>query len=241
LGVVIALLSLIATGGAIPRWAVIALGGIGFISFSIVAIGHGWLKAPSWLGVPIRVFFVIGGIGSVMFFLCWTAWPLIRRHLLDAEERERFKAPLEQQRDERYEIQIACPSADEASCIYATQFIDLFREVGWKIQDNQVQRVTLGRAYGGTRLFEYVEKYPPPDAPTNQGVWTLTSSSLVSVYRAFSAVGIEPDEGIRDDVKPNILTIYFGSERSDESQPTQLSETMKLIPEDYTRRSTKRQ
>src|SRR3954468_23818615 len=57
LGVVIALLSLIATGGAIPRWAVMALGGIGFISFSIVAIGHGWLKAPSWLGVPIRVFF----------------------------------------------------------------------------------------------------------------------------------------------------------------------------------------
>ena len=231
LAVVIALLSLIAGAGVVPRWAVVALGSIGFVSFAIVAAMHGWLKAPYPLGTPLRAIGVVGAIAFAMFFLCKTAWPPIRRHVLDDEEKGRFEEPLKRQTNDRYEIQLACPSADEATCVYAAQFINLFREAGWKVQNNQVQRVVLGVPYDGVRLFSYVAKYPEPDAPVDSGVWTKITPSLISVYKSFSAIGIEPDSGIRNDMPENVLTVYFGSEKADESIPTGLTKMYGKIPE----------
>jgi len=220
IGVVI---TLIAGAGAIPRWAVPVLGAIGFVSFSIVAVLHGWLRAPYWFGTPIRATLVLGAAAVLMFFLCWKAWPPVRRHILADAERTLFEEPLKKQTDDRYEIQLTCPSADEPTCVYAAQFITLFREAGWKVQNNQVQRVILGVPYSGIRLFSYVEKYPEPDAPADTGVWTKVSPSLVTVYRSFHAIGIEPDGGIRNDIKENVLTVYFGSEKADESEPTDMT------------------
>lgn len=230
-GVVIALLTLIAGAGVIPRWAVAALGCIGFVSFSIVAVIHGWLNAPYWFGVPIRATVVFGAIAALMFFLCWTAWRPIRRHILDDDERANFEEPLKKQNENRYEIQLDCPSADEQTCVYAAQFINLFREAGWKVQNNQVQRVVLGVPYEGVRIFAYVEKLPEPDAPVDRGVWTKVSASLITVYRSFHALNVEPEVGIRNDIKENVLTIYFGSERSDESKPTMLTKLCGQLPE----------
>lgn len=231
IGVVIALLTLIAGAGTVPRWAVSSLGGIGFLSFSVVATLHGWLKAPYWFGTPIRATAVLAAMAVVMFALCWAAWPPIRRHVLDEDEKARFKAPLEDQEEDRYDIELACPNSDEATCVYVAQFITLFREAGWKVEDNQVKRVTLGIPYDGIRLFGYVEKYPEPDAPVNSGVWALVSKSLIATYRSFHAIGIEAESGIRKDEKPNTLTVYFGSERADESTPTQLTQLYGRLPE----------
>lgn len=180
------------------------------------------------VGTSIVLSFALAG------FYLWYFYPPIRRDVLDEDEITKFEAPLKVQTNPRFEIQLACPTADEPTCVYAAQFLPLLKDSGWKVQGNQVTRVSLGIPYEGVRFFEYVPKYPPPDAPSNVGVWTLTSSSLVSFYRAFCAVGIEPDEGIRNDVPPNVLTVYFGSERTDESQPTQLSRMMKSVPPDYT-------
>lgn len=168
---------------------------------------------------------------AVLTLFAIYVWPPIRRHILTDVERERFEEPLKQQTDERYTIQLTCPSADESICVYAAQFINLFREAGWKVQNNQVQRVVLGVPYEGIRIFAYVEKYPEPDAPVGSGVWTKVSTSLISVYRSFHAISIEPEEGIRNDMKENVLTIYFGSERADESKPTDLTKMYGRLPE----------
>jgi hypothetical protein len=214
-----------------PRWAVISASCIGFVLLIVLAVIHGWLKAPYSVGTPLRATVVIGVMAALMFLLGWLAWPPIRRHTLDAEEQARFEKPLKHQTDDRYEIQLACPSADESVCVYAAQFINLFREAGWKVQDNQVKRVVLGVPYEGIRIFSYVPKYPEPDAPVNTGVWSAVTPSLISVYRAFSAIGIESESGIRNDEKPDALTVYFGSERADESQPTQFTATMAKVEE----------
>ena len=134
---------------------------------------------------------------------------------LDDAEISRFEAPLKTQTKERYDIQLACPAADEPTCVCAAQFLPLLKDSGWKVQGNLVVRVSLGIPYEGVRLFEYVEKYPPPDAPSNQGVWALLSASRVSFYPAFSAIGIEPDAGIRNDVKPDVLTVSNSSCQKD--------------------------
>ena len=71
-------------------------------------------------------------------------WPPVRRHVLSEKERQAFQEPLKvQQKGEHEEIQIVCPTSDESTCVYANQFINIFREAGWKVQNNQVERVTL--------------------------------------------------------------------------------------------------
>lgn len=219
------------TVNSAPRWAVLLLSGLGFVLFAALAALHGWLSAPYAVGTPLRAFLIIGSIAVIMFLLGWSAWPAVRRHVLTVDERARFEVPLKQQSQERFEIQLACPGADEATCVYAAQYIDLFREAGWKVQNNRVERVALGVPYEGIRIFSYVPKYPEPDAPVGSGVWSAITPSLISVYRAFSVIGIESESGIRNDEKPNVLTVYFGSERSDESQPTQFSQTMGKVAE----------
>lgn len=159
-----------------------------------------------------------------------TIWPPIPRHILNDHERASFEEPLKRQTADRYEIQLSCPSADENVCTYAAQFINLFREAGWKVNNNQIARVTLGVPYEGIRLFSYVPKYPAPDAPVDSGVWTRITPSLISVYKSFSAIGIEADQGIRNDVPDHILTIYFGPEKRDESTPTDLTKLYKRFP-----------
>jgi hypothetical protein len=227
-------LALIGANGHPTRVEVVALSAGLLVCFLVLF--SGWALKRG-LSVAERMGHVSASIVASLIlsgFYLWHFYPPIRRHVLDEDEISRFEAPLKTQTNVRFDIQLACPTADEPTCVYAAQFIPLLKDSGWKVQGNQVARVSLGIPYEGIRLFEYVEKYPPQDAPSNVGVWTLTSSSLVSFYRAFSAIGIEPDEGIRNDVPPHVLTVYFGSERADESQPTQLSQTMNLVPPDYT-------
>jgi hypothetical protein len=231
IAVVLTLLALISGAGVVPRTAIMVLGCIGFIAFSVAVKKHGWLRAPYWFGTPIRAAIILGGIAVAMCSLCWRAWPPIRRHVLDDTERSLFEAPLNQQARDRYEIQLACPAADEATCVYAGQFVDLFKDAGWKVQDYQVKRVSLGLPYDGVRLFSYVKQYPAPDAHSNVGVWTEVSPSLITIYRSFHAIGIEAEQGIRIDEKQNEITIYFGSERADESKPTGLTRMYGNIPE----------
>jgi len=53
---------------------------------------------------------------------------------------------------------------------------------------------------------------------------------LITIYRSFHAIGVEPEEGIRNDVPENVVTVYFGSERADESKPTSLTELYGFYP-----------
>lgn len=232
---VAALLTLIAAGTPAPPWAVVCLGLLGFFSLFSIAIMRGWLNAPGdnfvlrFSGSALRTAVVVSAIGTPVGLLCWGAWPPIRRHALDDDERAKFERPLQAQNSDRERIQLACPAADEATCVYAAQFINMFKDAGWKLQSYEVQRVSLGVPYEGIRMFGYVKEYPPSDAPSNVGEWSAITPSMVSIYRAFSSVGIETETGIRKDEEQDVLTLYFGSERPDESRRTQFTGTIEKM------------
>jgi len=133
----------------------------------------------------------------------------------------------------RYDIQIACPTADESVCVYAARFIPLFKDAGWHVVGNEASRVTLAQPPDGVRIYSWADHNPPLDAPSNVGVWTFLSPSSVSVYRAFAAIGIEPDSGIRTDMNKKTLAVYFGPERENENQPTVFGKTMSNVAPDY--------
>ena len=49
---------------------------------------------------------------------------------------------------------MACAQADEAACIYADQFINIFRDAGWKVHNNRLDRIMLARPWPGVVLFK---------------------------------------------------------------------------------------
>jgi hypothetical protein len=225
--VVLAFLTLIAGSGTIPRWGIIALGIIGFLSF-LVAFGlHGWLIAPHWLGTPLRFMAIMLFLGGAMAFLCWLVWPPIRRHALSQEERASFKRILLAQNKERDQVQIACPERDEVACAYATQYIDIVRECGWNVTHDQVDRVTLARPHNGVVIVTHSDTSPVWPS----GVWQRISPSLVSFYLAFQELGIETDTATSVQVPNGSIAISFGPEKADESEATPFTKTMNELKE----------
>jgi hypothetical protein len=230
---VTAVLALIVSPG-FPAWSsrgsVSALIAAAGLSFSVAGVYLGWYRSPFPIGRFVRIPMVLFVIWFLVGSVGYLVWPPIRRHVLDQAERTRFEEPLRKQIEDRYELDLSCPSADESICAYAGQFIEIFREAGWKVRDNQVHRVTLGVPYQGIRLFSYVPNYPAPDAPVDSGVWTKISNSLITVYKSFSSIGIEANGGVRNDVPENVLTIYFGPEKADESKPTDMTMMYSRFP-----------
>jgi hypothetical protein len=227
-GVILGLLLLIAGAGEVPRWAVATLGVLGFSCFSAVAVMHGWIRAPYSLGAPIRATIVLGGIAALMLFLCVEAWPPIRRHTLATDEITTFEVPLKAQKSEREEIIFACPAADENACVYATQFPDYFREAGWSVPRNGIERVTLGVAYAGIVIVTHADAKPDFTKP-GTGVWVAMTPSLASVYEAFNGIGIEPDDVSDTNLPPNTLRIYVGAEKHNAAEQTQLTKGMETM------------
>jgi len=173
---------------------------------------------------PVAIAVLVCGI----FVFGRHTWPHERRHIFTDAERQAFEKPLKAQTTPREEIQIACPQADESVCVYAAQFINMFREAGWRIQDNQVQRGMLGTPLAGVVLFSHSDSKPDPNN-WRSGVWTAFTPSVENVYQGFANVGVEPDSSSRTDIPENVMTVYFGSEKSDEGEKTQLTAAIETI------------
>jgi hypothetical protein len=237
LTVLVAILGLIASGNPAPRWAVVVLGILEFLCFFRIAAWHGQLRTSGdnavlrFSGSLLRIAFFATAIGVPIAFLCWFALPPVRRHILSEDEVKRFEKPLRIQSSNRDRIQLACPAAEESTCVYAAQFINVFKRTGWKLQSYDVQRVSLAIPYEGIRMFGYVKEYPAPDAAPEIGEWSSISPSMVTIYRAFASIGIETETGIRKDEEQDVLTLYFGSERADENVATQFTGTIKKMEE----------
>jgi hypothetical protein len=224
-------LALVGAGGHATRLEV-ALLSIGIASCLMVMLSDWALKRgltiPECIGhttASLVISFAFAGV------YLWYFFPPIRRHALDQEEQQSFEQPLKNQQSPRASLTLACSAYDEAACTYGGQFVYLFRDAGWKVKNNGVERVTLTYPYDGVRIFAYVKQYPDPNAPPNVGVWTRVTPSLITVYRAFHAIGVEPEENIRKDESPEELTVYFGHEKEDEGQPTNLSRMFQDLPD----------
>lgn len=152
-------------------------------------------------------------------------WPPIKRHTLTAEERASFETALKPQRGPDLEVQIACPQNDEKVCIYAGQFINLFGEAGWSIEP-YVTRIILTKPPDGILIQrragnrDYLMKHW--DAG---GYFNINEPHLLAVQGAFQSIHIEPTGGTDPDVPENVMRIYFGLERENEAEPTDLTKS----------------
>jgi len=176
----------------------------------------------AWIGRTCA----IALLGLISIGVGLKIWPPFHRHILTQDERDSFEKPLKEQTSPRELVQLACAQADEHTCVYAAQFIALFRESGWRIQENRVARITLARPDAGVTLFKKGTGHLDPDN-WRSGLWTTVSPSFVNVSQAFENIGIEPEAGANPELAEDAITVYFGLEKANEGEGTRLTELMK--------------
>lgn len=175
--------------------------------------------------VTIKVFSSAGLLFAAMLIagFGFYVWPPIKRHPLTARERESFENALKSQKGDDLEIQIACPPNDERGCSYAGQFIRPVGDSGWNVQ-SYVSRLTLTKPLDGIMIYrrggnrDYsLQHY---DAG---GYFNINEPHLLAVQKAFQSMEIEPSGGTNPDLPENVMMIYFGPERENEAEPTDLT------------------
>jgi hypothetical protein len=155
-------------------------------------------------------------------------WPPLRRHELSEKERYKFEESLSAQKSPRDTVRLVCPRADESACAYAGQFISLFREAGWTVLGNQIERGTLARPESGVILL-LPGSGNLDSAKWNSGLLTVVSSSLENVRQAFVNVEVEPGYSADSRIPDRMMAVYFGPEKDDAAERTDLTKAMEEI------------
>lgn len=176
------------------------------------------IKAWRFVGFMVVVSLLIALFGI------WV-WPPIRRHALNKKEISSFKSGLGGPSTKvKQTVQIACPENDESVCVYASQFVQYFGEMGWDVK-GKVERVSLARPKNGVVLVERGGDQKKA-FDWNTGGWTAMTPDLESIYRAFRSVEITPDGSSGPFVEDGMIVVWFGEEREDESADTGLTTAM---------------
>jgi hypothetical protein len=158
-------------------------------------------------------------------FLGVYVWPPIKRHTLSAKERALFENVLKPQKGDDLQIQFACPPNDERACTYAGQFINLVGDSGWKVQ-SYVDRLSLTRPLDGIMIYrcggnrDYLLQHYNAG-----GYFNISEPHLLAIQKAFQSIQIEPSGGTNPDIPDNVMMVYFGPERENEAEPTDLTRT----------------
>ncbi len=69
----------------------------------------------------------------------------------------------------------------------------------------------------------YAAKSSNPKDKDSNYAWVAITPSLITVYKAFSSIGIESDMGHDSDLSPQQMTVYFGPPKADEHASTPLT------------------
>jgi hypothetical protein len=152
-------------------------------------------------------------------------WPQVKRHTLTTREREAFENALKTQKGDDLEIQVACSPNDEKACTYAEQFIRPIGDSGWKVQA-YVSRLMLTKPLDGIMIYrrggnrDYALQHY--DAG---GYFNINEPHLLAMQAAFQSIDVEPSGGTDPDIPENVMMIYFGPERENEAEPTDLTRT----------------
>jgi len=165
------------------------------------------------------------GLTIVMCVLGYVKWPSIHRHVLSNTERLSFENAIKHQEDVDLQVHISCPAGDEKTCIFAQQFISLFGESEWKIQPI-VERLTLSKAMDGVMVYRKGgSKEDMMKRWNSGGYFNLNEPHLLAVQNAFQAIHIEINGGTNPELDENVMMIYFGPERENEAEPTDLTKS----------------
>jgi hypothetical protein len=130
--------------------------------------------------------------------------------VLSAQQKRDFSSILRTSEGQPKYVRIACPPADERTCIYAATFVPLFQRAGWHVSGSQVERTILLQPKDGVVISKFGQSPKDPQNP-DMGVWTEFTAWDQVLATAFRFLGVNPQTGNDPSLEPGTFRIYFGS------------------------------
>jgi hypothetical protein len=160
------------------------------------------------LPIIFRVILTLAVI-AIVVSLAWS--PVVKEYQKEhfVVDSARFINILKAQSADRYRIRIGCAPTSEEACVVAGHFLDFFREAGWLVEGNSVQRTMLGKPEAGILLFLHGAGTIDPTNPRS-GLWVLQSDSLNTIRRAFREIRLRAGERADSDIPQGVIAVYFG-------------------------------
>lgn len=208
-----------------PAWVVAGLAGMIALA-THPTLSLPWVRHAGSTKITIRrSIAAMSVMVAIIGLYGWRIWPLIKRHTLSQKERTRFENALKPQKGGDLEVQIACPPNDERGCTYAGQFIRPVGDSGWKVQA-YVSRLTLTKPLDGIVIYRRGgnRDYSLQHCDAG-GYFNINEPHLLAMQKAFQSIHIEPSGGTDPDIPDKVMMIYFGPERENEAESTDLTKS----------------
>lgn len=126
--------------------------------------------------------------------------PVKPLHAFTAKERSAFTDILKAGGVPSKSVWLACSDGKPETCELVKQFLSMFQESGWKVEDNRVITWTPAHPLQGVHLIVY--------SPGESDAARLEEA--VGVKNSFTAIGIPVETVSAPDVPRNSIGIYFG-------------------------------
>jgi hypothetical protein len=155
------------------------------------------IQAIALRALLFAVFLSISGYGMSVF---WNrTHPPKPLHEFSAKERASFVESLKSKVTPTRSVWLACPKGKIETCQLVKQFVPLFQESGWRVEQEQVIQWQPAHPLGGVYLILYAAS-DSGDAP---------SPDEAGIISSFTALGIPVQSASAPDVPKNSIGIYF--------------------------------
>jgi len=156
------------------------------------------LKAIGLRALFFGVFMAISGFGISAY---WSyTHPPKPLHTFSEKERSACIEALKANGTPTRSVWLSCPNGKPEICRLVKQFITMFQESGWRVEENKVVQWTPAHPLGGVYLILQAEGEPDD----------LTREAERQVKVSFTALGIPVRSASAPDVPKNSIGIFFG-------------------------------
>jgi hypothetical protein len=156
------------------------------------------LKAIGLRVLFFGIFMAISGFGISIY---WNSThPPKPLHTFSEKERTAFIQVLKANGAPTRSVWLSCPEGKPEICRLVRQFVTMFQESGWRVEDNKVVQWTPAHPLGGVYLILQAEGEPDD----------LTRIAEKGMKNSFTALGIPVRSASAPDVPRNSIGVYFG-------------------------------
>lgn len=156
------------------------------------------LKAIGLRALFFGVFLAVSGFGMSAY---WNyTHPPKPLHTFTEKERSAFIEALKANGAPTRSVWLSCPEGKPEICRLVKQFIAMFQESGWRVEENKVVQWTPAHPLAGVYLILQAEGEPDD----------LTRVAERGMKNSFTALGIPVQSASAPDVPKNSIGVFFG-------------------------------
>jgi hypothetical protein len=157
-----------------------------------------WIKAWGVRVLFVALFAAIFGFGVSTYRNYRN--PPRPLHTFSAKERSAFVQALKSSDVPLHSVWLACPEGRQEVCRLVNQFITMFQESGWRVEENRVVQWKPAHPLEGVYLI--LQAAGEPDE--------LTRAAEKRIRSSFTALGLPVHSASAPDVPKNSIGVYFG-------------------------------